>query len=104
MSSPVSYTPLTWIDTASGNTPLSAANLNRIELGIAAAYTRMAQLSLNPTVIRTGSYTINANDLGRFDASASNLVSTLPAAVAGMLIAVKKIDSTSNTVSFNPSG
>jgi hypothetical protein len=104
MTTPSTYTPTQWLDTASGNTPLSAANLNKLEQGIVGAYTKASGLALNPTIIRTGSYTLNYNDFGRFDCSAQNLVSTLPAASAGALIGVKKTDATSNTATFNPAG
>jgi hypothetical protein len=98
------YTPTQWLDTANGNTPLSAANLNKIEGGIVGAYTKASSLALNPTIIRTGSYTLNYNDFGRFDCSAQNITSTLPAASVGALIGVKKTDATSNTATFNPAG
>lgn len=104
MTAPSSYTPTQWLDTASGNTPLSAANLNKIEQGIVGAYSRSNSLALNPTIVRTGSYTINYNDFGRFDCSAQNLVSTLPPSSPGALIGVKKTDATANTATFNPAG
>jgi len=104
MTTPSSYTPTQWLDTASGNTPLSAANLNKIEGGIVGAYDKASGLALNPTIVRTGSYTLNYNDFGRFDCSAQSLVSTFPAASPGALIGVKKTDATANTATFNPAG
>lgn len=104
MTTPTSYGPTTWVDTASGNTPLSASNLNKIEQGIVNAYVRANQFALNPTIIRTGAFTLNYNDFGRWDCSAQTLTSTLPAAQLGALIGVKKVDATANTAIFNPAG
>lgn len=102
MTAPTFYTPTNWIDTSSGNTPLSAANLNKIEQGIVNAFLRAGNLALNPTVIRTGSFTLSYNDFGRFDCSAQTLVSSLPTSAVGAMIGVKKTDSTANTARFNP--
>lgn len=102
MTAPTFYTPTSWIDTSSGNTPLSAANLNKIEQGIVNAYVRANQLALTPTVVRTGSFTINYSDFGRFDCSAQSLTSSLPSSQVGSIIGVKKTDATSNTATFNP--
>ena len=54
------------------------------------------------SVVVTSDYTASASDFILADASAGNITITLPAPVDGAKVAVKKIDSSANTVTINP--
>lgn len=63
------------------------------------------QGSLTPTAVKTANYTAAANDLVPVDATSGTVAVTLPTTPADKTrIAVKKIDSSTNTVTINRGG
>jgi Cu/Ag efflux protein CusF len=71
----------------------------------AADATRWDTVVLTPTATKTANYTAAAADLALFDATSGNLVATLPTAPAdGTIVEVKKVDSSSNTVTITCGG
>lgn len=56
------------------------------------------------SIVVTSDYTASASDFILADASAGNITITLPAPVDGAKVAVKKIDSSANTIIINPHG
>lgn len=61
-------------------------------------------LKLTPTAVQTAAYTAVAGDLARMDATSAARTVTLPAATVGAVIAVRKTDSSANTVTITPNG
>jgi hypothetical protein len=61
-------------------------------------------LKLTPTASKTANYTLALGDLARMDTTSGSLTATLPAAVPGAMIAVRKVDVSGNTVALTPNG
>lgn len=61
-------------------------------------------LKLTPTATQTAAYTAVAGDLVRMDVTSTSRTVTLPAAVAGAMLAVRKVDTSANTVTITPNG
>lgn len=107
------YSPQLWLAGVSGGTPISPTRLAYIEGGVQRVTAEVITLapiilskasSLTPTAVQTGAYAAVAGDLARVDATGANRVVTLPTAVPGTIIAVKKTDSSANTVTVSPTG
>jgi hypothetical protein len=107
------YTPQLWLPGAGGGTPINPARLGTIEQGVKRVTDEVITLTpivlskaptVTPTAAKTADYAAVAGDLVRMDATGGNKVVTLPTAVSGTVIAVKKTDSSVNTVTINPTG
>jgi hypothetical protein len=61
-------------------------------------------VKLTATAVKTTAYTAVSGDLVRADATAGTVPIALPAAAAGLAIAIKKTDSSTNTVTFTANG
>jgi hypothetical protein len=105
----MSYTPQSWIDGPSGGTPVNAARLGHMESGISDASSRLGvveaanatrDIALVATGTQTATYTARNGDLVLADATSGTLPIVLPTAVPGLKIAIKKMDSTANTVAI----
>lgn len=107
------YEAQTWANGPGGGTPVSASRFTHMETGILDSSTRLGVLEpkvdarapiLVQTGIKTGTYAAVSGDLVRVDATAGPISITLPTAAAGLMIAVKKIDSSANAVTITPAG
>lgn len=105
----MSYIPQSWIDGPSGGTPVNSARLGHMEAGISDASGRLdvveasnavKDIALVATGTKTATYNAVNGDLVLADATSATLPIVLPAAVPGLKIAVKKMDSTANTVAI----
>jgi hypothetical protein len=109
----MNYIPQSWIDGASGGTPVAAARLMHMEDGILDASTRLGvveasnavkDIALVATGTKTATYNAAIGDLVLADASSGTLPIVLPAALPGMKIAIKKMDSSVNVVAITAHG
>lgn len=109
----MTYEIQVWANGPGGGTPRSAQRLNHQEAGILDASQRLDTLEpkvtgkapiLTPTGVKTAPYTPASGELVRVDATSGTIAITLPAAAPGMVVAIKKVDSTANTVTVTPTG
>jgi hypothetical protein len=105
----MNYIPQTWIDGPSGGTPVDSARLGHMEDGITDASNRLGvveasnatkDIALVATGVKTATYNAVNGDLVLADATSGVLPIVLPAAVPGLKVAIKKMDSTTNTVNI----
>lgn len=59
---------------------------------------------LTPTSIKTSAYTAVSGDLVRASAASGSVLITLPAATGNQIVAVKKVDTSANTVTIQAAG
>lgn len=109
----MSYTDQTWVNGPTGNTPLSSDRLNHQEAGIKEQSNRLDTLEpqvaakaplLTATGVKTANYTAVTGDFVQADATSASRTVTLPLAIPGQVVAVKKVDSSANTVTITLSG
>lgn len=78
---PETFTPFTWADGSAGGTPITAAQINRIETGLESVDDRVAALEAVPSSTRTASYSFVVADSRReqvYDSTSAGTF-TLPA-------------------------
>lgn len=94
------YTPQTWHDLPTTDTPITATRMGVMETGIQTGASNV----LTPTATKTSGYTAVAGDLVICDTTSAGFTVTLPAAAPGVYVGIRKTDTSTNVVTINAAG
>lgn len=81
-----------------------SSNLSDLADVVAARATLNAAMALTPTSTKTANYTATAGELVKADASGGSFTITIPAGTVAAIIAVRKTDTSANTVTVTDGG